>query len=117
LLRRLEPRQIELVLDGELPVDAARDREILRIAQEALQNALKHAQARHVTVTLRSAEGRLVLEVEDDGVGFDPLAPGARSRRLGLTSMEERAQRVGATLEIRSAHGAGTTVRLEAGDD
>ena len=115
LLRRLEQREIALVLAEELPVDPARDQEILRIAQEALQNALKHADADQVEVRLRSDDGRLVLEVEDDGVGFDPDAPGARSRRLGLTSMEERAERLGGTLEIRSAPGAGTTVRLETG--
>jgi signal transduction histidine kinase len=58
----------------------------------------------------------VLLEVEDDGVGFDPTAPGLRAAHLGLTSMEERAQRVGARLEVRSAPGAGTTVRLEASD-
>jgi signal transduction histidine kinase len=99
----------------DLPVDAARDREILRIAQEALQNAVKHAHAHHVTVRLGADDGGLLLEVEDDGVGFDPAAPGARSRQLGLTSMEERAERLGGTLEIRSSRGAGTTVRLHTG--
>ena len=94
-----------------------RDREILRIAQEALQNVLKHAKAQHVVVTLRRRrETAMLLEVEDDGVGFDPEAPETRSRRLGLTSMEERAQRLGGTLEISSAPGAGTTVRLKAAD-
>ena len=115
LMRRLQPHEIELVLEREPPGDATRDREILRIAQEALQNAIKHAQARRVAVLLRADDGRLLLEVEDDGVGFDPAAPTTRARRLGLTSMEERAQRIGGTLEIRSAPGAGTTVRLEAG--
>ena len=61
-----------------------------------------------------AATGALELEVADDGAGFDPADPELRSRRLGLTSMEERAQRLGGTLEIRSAPGAGTTVRLEA---
>jgi signal transduction histidine kinase len=115
LLRRLEQHEIELVVADDLPVDAARDREILRIAQEALQNAVKHADARHVTVRLGADDGGLLLEVEDDGVGFDPAAPGARSRQLGLTSMEERAERLGGTLEIRSSRGAGTTVRLHTG--
>jgi signal transduction histidine kinase len=116
LLRRLEQHEIELAVEGELTADAARDREVLRIAQEALQNALKHARARHVAVRLRADDGRLLLEVSDDGVGFDPDAAGARSRRLGLTSMEERTQRLGGTLEIDSAPGAGTTVRLMASD-
>jgi signal transduction histidine kinase len=115
LLRRLEQHEIDLVLDGDLPADPARDAEILRIAQEALQNALKHARASHVAVKLGTDDDHLLLEVEDDGVGFDPDAAAARSRRLGLTSMEERARRIGGTLEIRSAPGAGTTVRLEAG--
>ena len=57
-----------------------------------------------------------MLEVVDDGLGFDPGAPEVRSRRLGLTSMEERARRIGARLEIASSPGAGTTVRLDAPD-
>ena len=69
-----------------------------------------------MVVTLRRDADGTLLEVEDDGVGFDPEAPGTRSRRLGLTSMEERAQRLGGTLEINSAPGAGTTVRLKAAD-
>jgi signal transduction histidine kinase len=113
LLGRLEPRPVELVVDGELPADVARDREILRIAQEALQNALRHADARRIAVRLRAVDGAILLEVEDDGVGFDPRAADTRSRRLGLTSMDERARRVGGTLEISSTLGEGTTVRLE----
>ena len=114
LLRRLEPRQIELVLDGQMSADESRDREIFRIAQEALQNALRHADADLIAVRLTAADGSLLLEVEDDGIGFDPEAPDPRSGRLGLTSMDERARRIGGTLDIRSSPGAGTTVRLEA---
>jgi signal transduction histidine kinase len=115
LLGRLGEQELEFVVDDGIPADLHRDGEVLRIAQEALQNARKHAQANHVAVRLRIDEDGLLLEVEDDGVGFDPDAPATRSRRLGLTSMEERAQRVGGTLEIRSAPGAGTTIRLRAG--
>jgi signal transduction histidine kinase len=113
LLRRLQPEEIELTLDGELPRDAASDAEILRIAQEAIQNALRHARAHRIAVRLTGG----LLEVEDDGVGFDPGALDVRSRRLGLTSMEERARRIGGTLEIRSRPGQGTIVRLEAPRD
>ena len=68
----------------------------------------------HVAVVLSGANDRLLLEIADDGVGFDPAAAGIRSRRLGLTSMEERAVRIGGTLDVRSAKEIGTTVRLEA---
>jgi len=115
VLSRLQQREIELDLADELPADAARDGEVLRIAQEALQNALRHAGAEHVAVRLHGEDGRLVLEVADDGVGFDPSVAALRSRRLGLTSMEERAQRLGGELKVRSEPGAGTTVRLEVG--
>jgi signal transduction histidine kinase len=116
VLSRLGQEEIELVLVGEPAADAVRDREILRIAQEALQNVLKHAKAQRVVVTLRRDDNGTLLEVADDGIGFDPEAPETRSRRLGLTSMEERAQRLGGTLEINSTPGAGTTVRLKAAD-
>ena len=117
LLRRLQQREIELDVAGDdVPVDEERDREVLRIAQEALQNALRHADAQRITVNVRAADGRVLLEIQDDGHGFEPGAAELRSRRLGLTSMEERAARVGGKLEIRSAPGAGTTVRLEVGD-
>ena len=114
LVSRLEGLEVELTIENEPPADPTRDLEVLRIAQEALQNAVKHSHASHVTVVLRGDGSRLLLEIEDDGVGFDPAAEGIRSRRLGLTSMEERAERIGGTLEIRSAGGTGTTVRLEA---
>jgi signal transduction histidine kinase len=114
VIRPLQDVRIELELDGdELAADTRRDQEVLRIAQEALHNALTHARAQTVTVRLRTEAGRLALEVEDDGVGFDPSATAIRARRLGLTSMEERAQRLGGSLEVRSAPGCGTVVRLE----
>src|SRR5262245_42781387 len=116
VLRRVQPRAVEIALecDGALEPDAARDRELLRIAQEALQNALRHAAARRVDLRLVCEHGGLVLEVRDDGIGLDPRAPGVRSSRLGLGSMEERARRIGGRLEIESEPGAGTTVRLKA---
>jgi signal transduction histidine kinase len=86
---------------------------MLRVAQEALHNALRHAAAERVAVRLARDGGALVLEVSDDGVGFEPADPELRSRRLGLTSMHERAQRLGARLAVRSGPGQGTTVRLE----
>jgi signal transduction histidine kinase len=114
VLRRLQPVEIELDLDAAVEGEPVRDRELLRIAQEAIHNSLRHARARHLTVSLRRDDGHVRLTVEDDGVGFDPAAAAVRSTHLGLTSMEERAERVGARLEIRSRPGEGTTVLLEA---
>ena len=62
---------------------------------------------------LQARDGRLTLTVADDGIGFDPDAPGLRARRLGLTSMEERARALGGTLAVVSRPGDGTTVTLE----
>jgi signal transduction histidine kinase len=114
VLRRLHGTPIELETDDALSAgDGDRDREVLRIAQEALHNALRHAGASRVDVSLRGADGSLRLEVADDGAGFDPDDPELRARRLGLTSMEERAARLGGRLEISSSPGAGTSVVLE----
>ncbi len=82
---------------------------LYHIAQEALNNALKHAQATEVTVRLRVNRGCVQLEVNDDGQSFDPhtVSPGG----MGLTSMQEWVERVGGRLEVESHLGQGTTVR------
>jgi signal transduction histidine kinase len=113
VLRRVYRREIALELAGTPRRAPKVEREVFRIAQEALQNALRHADAEQLQLRLAAADGRLELTVSDDGVGFDPTAPAVRSRRLGLTSMEERAEALGATLTIESTPGQGTTVRLE----
>jgi signal transduction histidine kinase len=87
--------------------------QVLRIAQEALGNALRHAGADEIDVRLHSSDGVLVLTVSDDGCGFDPTGPEVRGQRLGLTSMEERATELGGNLRVTSTLGEGTTVRLE----
>jgi signal transduction histidine kinase len=92
--------------------DGERDFAILRIAHEALNNAVRHARADHVSVRLSQRPDVVTVEVRDDGVGFDPKSAEVRSRHLGLTSMEERARELGGRLEIRSAPGSGTTVVL-----
>jgi signal transduction histidine kinase len=116
LVGQLHPAAIELELDaGITSGDGRRDLELLRIAQEALANALRHAGARRIVVSLTQADQRIVLAVADDGIGFDPQAPELRARHLGLTSMQERAERLGGRLEIRSAPRAGSTVTVELG--
>jgi signal transduction histidine kinase len=113
VLRRVYPQEIALKVSGAPRPGAPGDGDVLRIAQEALHNALRHAHASRIDVTLSARDGRLALAVHDDGVGFDPAAAEVRGRRLGLTSMEERARALGGTLRIDSKPGAGTTVRLE----
>jgi signal transduction histidine kinase len=113
VLRRVYRREIALELRGNSAGLPEVEREVLRIAQEALQNALRHAQADTIEVRLQSEDGRLRLAISDDGVGFEPAAPALRSRRLGLTSMEERAEAIGGSLSIESQPGAGTTIELE----
>jgi signal transduction histidine kinase len=84
--------------------------QLFRIAQEALTNVVRHASARSATVSLVAGDGSVTLTVSDDGDGFDPAARSVRSRRLGLTSMRERAAALGGRLTIESAPGEGTTV-------
>jgi PAS domain S-box-containing protein len=85
---------------------------VYRIAQEAVTNALRHAAARSVVVTLAAAADTLTLEVRDDGRGFEP-DDRQRPNRLGLVGMEERALALGGHIEVCSQPGKGTTVRLE----
>ena len=85
---------------------------VYRIAQEALANAARHADASAIVVTVTVTAGRLVLEVRDDGRGFD-AEPGTHVDALGLVSMRERALALGGVFEVVSAPGEGTLVRLD----
>jgi signal transduction histidine kinase len=111
VLRRVSGVSIALKVRDVPRLAPEQATQVLRIAQEALGNALRHAGAAHIKVGLERQDCTLVLKVIDDGVGFDPSA--ARSRRLGLTSMSERAEELGGTLLVESVVGAGTMVRLE----
>ena len=107
----------EVTVEGpEERLDVATEAELdtYRIAQEALHNCVKHARAGRVDVRIGPAADNprtLVVEVADDGIGFDPeaVAPG-----LGLVSMRERAERLGAQLVVTPRPGGGTVVRLVA---
>ncbi len=96
----------EVLTDGQRTV-------ALRVAQEALQNVRKHAGASWVAVATRVEDRDWVLEVRDDGRGFDIAAVAARGRRnFGLQFMRERAELIGARLDVRSRPEGGTVVRL-----
>ncbi len=94
-------------------VDPVIETECFRVAQEALTNVVRHAQAHAVAVELRRENGRLHLSVRDDGIGFDVAAGRERAVRgdsLGLLSMEERAALAGGKIEYKSAPGQGTEI-------
>jgi len=91
-------------LNGELTGDE--ERVVYRLVQEALNNVVKHAGARQVSVRTRIADGAIEVEVRDDGSGFDP----ARGPGRGLLGMRERVEMLGGTIEIDSRPGAGTRI-------
>jgi len=97
----------------EQRLDSVIETECFRVAQEALTNVVRHAQAKAVTVELHKEDGQLHLRVRDDGVGFD-VAPvreqAVHGASLGLLSMEERALLAGGGLEFKSNPGQGTEV-------
>jgi signal transduction histidine kinase len=102
----------ELRVEEERRLPLAIEEELYRIALEALNNVVKHARARQVTVYLRFDEQRVRLEVSDNGRGYDP-AVARDSGGMGLRGMEERTRRINGMLEILGAPGVGTTVKVE----
>jgi PAS domain S-box-containing protein len=120
-LRWYTDRQAALVeIQAEFHADRLEQRldpmietECFRVAQEALTNVVRHAQAKAVTVELRKEDGQLHLRVRDDGIGFEVAAIRAQAVRgasVGLLSMEERALLAGGGLEFTSSPGQGTEV-------
>jgi two-component system CheB/CheR fusion protein len=93
-----------------------RDSEVVfyRVAQEALNNVVKHAHATRVDVLLEARDGSVVMVIEDNGVGFDPLDSANKDKGIGLVGMQERARLIGATLDVESREGDGTSVFLRA---
>ena len=84
---------------------------LYRVAQEALSNIVRHARARNVQVSITAGSGRAVLEVTDDGAGFDPTqSRSSKPHGLGLLGMRERLALVGGELSITSARGKGTRI-------
>jgi signal transduction histidine kinase len=94
---------------AELPLTV--EQELWRILQEAVHNVARHARARHVDVRYEVSHSRAVLEVRDDGCGFDPST--ISSERYGLVGMRERAAAIGGALTIDSAPGRGSVVRVD----
>ncbi len=103
--------QTEVRVKGERRLPLAVEEELFRVALEALNNVVKHANAQQVTVTLKFEGESVCLEIMDDGVGFDP-AVAKESGGMGLLGIEERVQRIQGSLDIESASGGGTTLRV-----
>ncbi|RME69748.1 MAG: PAS domain S-box protein [Chloroflexi bacterium] len=101
---------VSLSVEGECSLPAEVQVGLYRIAQETLNNIAKHSRATHVSVTLQCATGRVNLQISDNGRGFEPtrLPP----ERLGLSIMRERAEAIGADLQIASEIGAGTQISI-----
>jgi signal transduction histidine kinase len=109
-LRARHELLVTLDLHGEPDVPLAVKEALYRIAQEAMQNAVKHARATSIVLHLTQTEEQIALEVQDNGIGFDPL--GSFPGHLGLQTMRERAERVGGQLRLESSPQHGTQVLL-----
>jgi signal transduction histidine kinase len=113
VLGRAHGLKADLRVHGTPELASTAEMQLYRIVQEALNNAVRHARAESVAVDVDATDGTVTITVRDDGVGFDPAARAIRERRLGLTSMRERAESLGGTLTIETAPRSGTTVRVE----
>jgi len=101
-----------LLVEGPVALPPVVEDELYRIAQEALNNALKHAAPTTVKVTVRAVDNHTSLVVQDNGRGFDPRCA-ALEGGMGLVSIQERAEKLGGSLSIMSRPGEGTTVKID----
>lgn len=101
---------VQLLVDGPIDLPPPVEEELQRIAQEALNNALKHAAATSITIELRASGSLVEMKVSDDGRGFCPSA--YQRGGLGLTTMRERAERLGGALVVESPTSGGTVVHV-----
>jgi putative methionine-R-sulfoxide reductase with GAF domain/two-component sensor histidine kinase len=104
--------ETELKAEGVSDLTPEIEEGFYRVAQEVLNNILKHAQAHSVTVQLCRDQQKVILEITDDGIGFDPHTNRGKGG-LGLAGMEERVVLLGGRLIVRSTPGQGTSVRVE----
>jgi PAS domain S-box-containing protein len=104
--------EARLLVEGTVQVPIMMEEDLYRIAEQALNNALKHAAATLVVVWIRADDGRISIEVLDNGCGFNPETIKDKGGQ-GLTSMRERTERIGGVLTVDSTPGQGTTVKVE----
>ncbi|MBH1936518.1 GAF domain-containing sensor histidine kinase [Streptomyces sp. AV19] len=113
VLDRAHSASVSFSAHGMRALPASQEEALLRVAQEALHNALRHSGAEHVEVTLARRGQGAALRVADDGSGFDPSAVRQAGRHLGLVSMRDRANGVGGRLKVVSGPGEGTAIEME----
>ncbi|WP_059009512.1 GAF domain-containing sensor histidine kinase [Streptomyces specialis] len=113
VLHRAHPARVTFHCEDTRALPPRQEAALLRVAQEALHNALRHADPTRVEVTLFRRGTATVLRVADDGTGFDPAAVRTAGRHLGLVSMRDRAAGVGGSLTVESAPGKGTVIEME----
>ncbi len=101
---------VDLALEN-VALPPGTEAQLLRVVQEALTNVRKHARASHITVTLTANEDAILLQVSDDGIGFDPEGVD-REGHFGLRIMAERVQGLGGRLDVHAAQGCGTTLTI-----
>jgi signal transduction histidine kinase len=106
------PRVVVEVSGIAQPLTSAEEHHLLRIAQEAMTNAVKHGNPRHIWLTLRYQPDSVALTIRDDGKGFMPQMVSADGGHFGLHGMQARAQKLRARLTITSQPGAGTTIEV-----
>ena len=113
IITPLPSPKIHLDLRDDARVDSVAQAEtLLRVVQEALTNIWKHASATRASVSVTFEPERCVVQIADDGVGFDVSAvgPNGQGEHLGIAGIRERAEMLGGTLRIASAPSAGTTL-------
>jgi signal transduction histidine kinase len=109
--REQGPMSVDVdAVEVDVAIPAAVAAALYRVAQEALRNSARHANASHVDIRLRQDGRNAMLEIEDDGVGFDVAQAEKRRPGMGLFSMRERVGLVNGRLAVRSARGRGTSV-------
>jgi signal transduction histidine kinase len=113
VLDRAHSARVEFTSCKMRALPAAQEEAVLRVAQEALHNALRHASATAVTVRLEGRGRGAALTVTDDGCGFDPSVVRSAGRHLGLVSMRDRASGAGGSLTVQSEPGKGTVIEME----
>jgi signal transduction histidine kinase len=104
--------ELEVDVDDSITARAEQKHALLRIAREAVSNAVRHGNAQRLCVSLSRNGERQQLTIRDDGRGFDPARTAAAPGGYGLTSMRDRAQSLPGSFDVRAERGAGTQVTV-----